>query len=321
MLSAFFETDLNLWLQQFGFAQPLARFLSLLGNEEFFLLLLPVVYLGFDRRLGVRLGALLLFSEALNVCLKVFFALPRPYWIDPKVRELALDKSFGLPSSHAQNAAAVWPFLARGRSFGWRLGAALLVAGIALSRVFLGVHFVGDVLAGVLLGVGVLWLFVRFWPRVEAWFEAQNAVRQIVFALGVALGMMALFALCQALSPSRTGAIWARHADFEAGIKALVGRAGAMCGLLIGAGMCARRGLFEARGRPGEKAIRLIVALLGVAFFWKGLALAMPKDPLWLECLGRFVRYAGMAWWIVDGVPRLFENRFENRTARTMKHE
>lgn len=317
MLSAFSQTEPNLWLQHFSFLKPLASFLSLLGNEEFFLLLLPIVYLCIDRRLGVRLGALLLFSEALNVCLKVLFALPRPYWIDPKVQELGSDKSFGLPSSHAQNAAVVWTFLARRRAFGWRLGAALLVAGIALSRVFLGVHFVGDVLAGVLLGVGVLWLFLHFWPRVEAWFEAQNAVRQVVFALGVALGMIALFALCQALSPSRSGAGWARYADFEAGTKALVGRAGAMCGLLIGAGMCARRGRFEARGGLRDKAIRLVVALLGVAFFWLGLARVLPKDPLWLECLGRFVRYAGMAWWITDATPRLFENR----TARTMKHE
>ena len=308
MLSAFSQTGPNLWLQSFGFLQPLASFLSLLGKEEFFLLLLPFVYGCLDRRQGVRLGALLLVSESLNVCLKVLFALPRPYWIDPSLK-LAEDKSFGLPSSHAQNAAAIWPFLARGRGFGWRLGAALLVAGIALSRVFLGVHFVGDVLLGVLLGVGVLLAFVRFWPRAEAWFGAQSAGRQALFALGVALAMIALFALCQALAPSRAGASWARYADLEAGPKALVGRAGAMCGLLLGAGMCSRRGRFEARRSLGERAVWLVVALLGVAFFYVGLKKVLPESPLWLECLGGFVRYAGMAWWITDGAPRLFEKR------------
>lgn len=309
MLSAFSNTEPNLWLQRFAFLKPLAQALSLLGNEEFFLLLLPLVYLCLDRRLGLRLGALLLTSEALNVCLKVLCALPRPYWVDPNVQQLAEDKSFGLPSSHAQNAAAIWPFLSRGQAFRWRIASALLVAGIALSRVFLGVHYVGDVLAGVLLGVAVLWLFLHLWPRFESWFHTQNAARQAACALGIALGMIALFALCQRLAPSRAGESWVRLADLEAGTKALVARAGAMCGLLIGAGMCARRGVFEAGGSLGDKAERLTVALLGVAFFWLGLAKVLPKDPLWLECLGRFVRYAALAWWIADGTPRLLERR------------
>ncbi len=307
MLSAFFSTQPNLWLQHFAFLKPLASLLSLLGNEEFFLLLLPLIYLCVDRRLGARLGALLLVSEALNVGLKVLFALPRPYWIDSRVQAWGKDASFGLPSSHAQNAAALWPFLSRGRRFRWRIVGAILVCGIALSRVFLGVHFVGDVVGGVLIGTFVLLAFLKLSPRVESWFGAQNSGRQAAFALGIVLLMLAFFGVCQMLGPSRAGESWAHLADFEAGIKAIVGRAGALSGLMLGAGACARRGRFEVRGSWSTKALQLGVALLGVAFFYVGLGRVLPKDPLWLECLGRFVRYAGMAWWITDGTPRLFE--------------
>ncbi len=309
MLSAFFDASPNLWLQHFGFLRPLAGALSLLGNEEFFLLLLPLVYLCVDRRLGARLGALLLLCEAFNVCLKVLFALPRPYWVEARVQAWGQDASFGLPSGHAQNAAAVWPFLARGRRLRWRIAAALLVCGIALSRVLLGVHFVGDVLAGVLIGTAVLFAFLRLSPRVEAWFGKLNSTRQAAFALAVALLMLAAFAVCQVLEPSRAGESWAHLADFEAGARAIVARAGAMCGLLAGAGACARRGLFEARGSLSDRALRLAAALAGVAFFWLGLARVLPHSPLWLECLGRFVRYAAMSWWVTDGTPRLFEKR------------
>lgn len=304
---AFFQAGPNLELQRLAFLSPVAKIFSLLGNEEFFLLLLPLVYLCFSRSLGARLGALLLLSEALNVCLKVLFALPRPYWTDSSVRALAEDKSFGLPSSHAQNAAAVWPFLARGQKFGLRVGAAVLVAGVALSRVFLGVHFVGDVVAGVLIGVGVLWAFCRLSPPVALWLGAQDRARQVAFGVGVALAMLALFALAQALAPSRAGESWAARSDVAAGLRAIVARAGAMCGLILGATACARRGAFEAGGSAGERAMRLAVALVGVAIFWKGIEGLVPRDGGALELAWRFVRYGLMSWWITDATPRLFE--------------
>jgi membrane-associated phospholipid phosphatase len=305
--SPLFSAGSNVWLQQFESLWPLARILSLLGNEEFFLLLLPIVYFGFSCRRGVRLGALLLVSEGLNICLKVLFALPRPYWVSSEVFPIATDASFGLPSSHAQNAAAIWPFLARGRAFGWRLAAAFLVAGIALSRVFLGVHFVGDVLGGVLLGTGVLWAFSWIAPKLEGWFEEQSGTRQVLVALGAALLMLVLFGLAQVLAPSRGGESWAAEADFDAGSRAIVGRAGALFGLIAGAAMCARRGRFQPAATIGGKILHVVVALFGVAFFYKGLALVLPTEPAAVDCLGRFARYAALAWWITDGTPRLIE--------------
>jgi membrane-associated phospholipid phosphatase len=312
-----FSTQVNASLQSFSQLTGAMKALSLLGNEEFFLLLLPLVYLCIDRRRGWRLGLLLLLGDALNVCLKYALALPRPYWIDPSVRALSTDVSYGLPSSHAQNAAAIWPFLARRKALAWRIGVALLVAGIALSRVFLGVHFLIDVLAGVLLGVLFLALFLKIEPRATRAFAAQSVTRQIAIALAISALVIFAFALAQSLAPSRSSEEWARFADPNSGIKAIIGRAGALCGLIIGAALCARRGDFEADGGLGHRAARFGLAIVGVAFFWGALGAVAPREPMWAECLVRFARYALLAWWITDAVPRL-SNRLNLRAPRVV---
>jgi undecaprenyl-diphosphatase len=79
-------------------------------------------------------------------------------------------RSFSMPSNHAGNmfavAAVIW--------LGWRrwpltLAGFLLAGGVAYSRVYLGVHYPGDVLAGAVWGGAVGWALLtgvgRCFPR------------------------------------------------------------------------------------------------------------------------------------------------------------
>lgn len=94
---------------------------------------------------------------ALDTLLKLWFARPRPQLFPPLVTETG--SSF--PSGHTITAVAVYGLLAvwlwRYRSPGWALVAGGWVVIVALSRVYLGVHYPSDVLAAGVLGV--LWLF------------------------------------------------------------------------------------------------------------------------------------------------------------------
>ncbi len=71
---------------------------------------------------------------------------------------LVLDQcggSYGFTSNHAANAFAVWTIVALG--FGARSSTSALVMTlaslVAISRVYLGVHFVGDIVGGAILGM------------------------------------------------------------------------------------------------------------------------------------------------------------------------
>ncbi|RMG60977.1 MAG: phosphatase PAP2 family protein, partial [Calditrichaeota bacterium] len=70
---------------------------------------------------------------------------------------------WGFPSSHAANAAAAGTVLAR-MFPRWRWAFALLAGLIGFTRIYVGVHYPGDVAAGFLLGWAVgllLWQMTR----------------------------------------------------------------------------------------------------------------------------------------------------------------
>ncbi|MGA8047330.1 MAG: phosphatase PAP2 family protein [Dermatophilaceae bacterium] len=76
------------------------------------------------------------------------------------------------PSGHATNSAAMTtavlvmlaPVLAVGVRRGLAVAAVLFVGIVALHRVFLGVHYPSDVIAGVVLGAGLVLALSRLWP-------------------------------------------------------------------------------------------------------------------------------------------------------------
>jgi len=107
-------------------------------------------------------------TEEITTRLKDVFDRARPAVADPAVHPLvATPDSASMPSGHASTAfaAAVAVGLVHPRLRWPLVGLASL---IALSRVWLGVHYPTDVLAGAALGTAVaisLWLIVRRYVR------------------------------------------------------------------------------------------------------------------------------------------------------------
>jgi len=107
--------------------------------------------------LGVAVGL----SDWSGALLKDALQRIRPCHVIPAVHLLAgCTRSFSLPSNHAVNMAALataaWITRTPGRLF-----LCVLAAGVAFSRVYLGVHYPGDVLLGALWGVAIGWLVAQ----------------------------------------------------------------------------------------------------------------------------------------------------------------
>jgi undecaprenyl-diphosphatase len=106
-------------------------------------------------------------SAALPIVTKLIVARPRP-----TLEHLSHLTSLSFPSEHTTQAAAVYLtiaiMLSKGLNRGWRelviMIAVLIAFAVAWSRVYLGVHYPTDVIAGLLLGWS--WaLLVFHWAR------------------------------------------------------------------------------------------------------------------------------------------------------------
>jgi undecaprenyl-diphosphatase len=113
----------------------------------------------------VAVVATILLTSRADAVLKDAIGRARPFVGDPSVHpSIALPHDASMPSGHAMNAFAgavlLGAVVPRAR---WPL--LVLAALIALSRVYLGVHFPSDVIAGALLGSAVgaaaAWLLRR----------------------------------------------------------------------------------------------------------------------------------------------------------------
>lgn len=107
-----------------------------------------------------RAGAAMLLALGMgflagNLVLKNLVARPRPCWLMPQVPLLlASPADYSFPSGHTLSSAVSAMILWRAKSR-LRLPAALLAALVALSRLYLFVHFPTDVLAGALLALPI----------------------------------------------------------------------------------------------------------------------------------------------------------------------
>jgi membrane-associated phospholipid phosphatase len=109
------------------------------------------------------MGAALAGGEALNAALKATFERPRPSFADP----MATAAGFSFPSGHAMVSLTVYGALAfviaasitsRRAQLLVLATAAAVVLAIGFSRLYLGVHYVSDVLAA--YGAGLAWLML-----------------------------------------------------------------------------------------------------------------------------------------------------------------
>ncbi len=141
--------------------------LTIVGSGWTMLPLLGLVALPRTRRFAAWLIGALLVTALAVVALKAGFGRVRPCGCVPGVACLfghaPTDPSF--PSGHAAGAFTLAAFvIARWRGYtahpvAWRvlgtIGLVAAAAGIALSRVYLGVHFPGDVAAGAAVGTTI----------------------------------------------------------------------------------------------------------------------------------------------------------------------
>ncbi len=271
-------TNVIVWVQSVVSQglDPVFKFLTYLGYEELYLVLLPLVYWCISKPVGIGLGYMAMLSTWVNGALKNLFDIPRPCEApnpcDTPIRMPLPEVSFSFPSNHAQGAVTNWGYLALHfpgparhgtgrRRIGWVV-AVILMLGIGLSRIVLGVHFPEDVIGGWLIGIVVLVTFALLAPVVGRWVVRQKMPVQVALAAGVPF--LLIF-----LHPAD------RHGLYPA--EDAVKLMSALIGMGLGVLMDRAWLRFRVDGAWWRRALRLLVGLVIVVILYAGPKLIIPE--------------------------------------------
>jgi membrane-associated phospholipid phosphatase len=297
-----------------GWLEAPMRFFTFLGTEEFFLLILPAIYWSIDSALGLRVAMALFFSVGFNEFFKMLFASPRPYWVSVRVKPFASETSFGIPSGHAQNAADIWGMIAARSHRTWaRVAAILLIFLIGFSRLYLGVHFLHDVIFGWFLGAALLWVILHYWDSAVEWLKQRTFEQQTLIAFVVSMVFVLAGALVVTMRSDFVldpqwieNALRAGEEPDPVSMDGILTIAGAFFGMTFGLAWASQRGGYQAEGSVMKRVLRYLLGLVGIVILYIGLGAIFPRGEAFIPYALRYVRYWLVGFWITAGAPWLF---------------
>ena len=180
------------WLQSLGgkgsFLYYLMNFISMFGEEMALVAILGLVYWGLDKRRGEKIGLFMVTATLLNPLIKNIACRTRPFDAHPdQVANLRDVGGYSFPSGHSSGSASIFVGNALAmsdkpkRKWLWITGCAIPVL-VALSRNYLGAHYPTDVVAGLALGVGVVFLMNWLFKIVKNKYFVYGGVLTLGFA-------------------------------------------------------------------------------------------------------------------------------------------
>ena len=163
-----------------SWAEYFFRGVTFLGDDEGFMLIVALVYWCINKSVGFWTLVVLLVSGGINFGVKEITGLPRPPipGVDPPDNP-------AFPSGHTFSSMAVWGHLAfrfQGRKL-WIVALAVVFL-VGWSRLFLGYHFPGDVIGGLVFGFLFLALFFY------GWLQFSNSAIQLTYKLSLKIALL-----------------------------------------------------------------------------------------------------------------------------------
>ena len=284
---------------------------TFLGKIEFYIIFIPALYWCMDQSLGLRILFILILTDIPASSFKHLLHEPRPYWLGG-VKALADEPSYGIPSSHASNTLAVWGLVSYTvkKTWIWVFTIIFLLL-IGFSRLYLGVHFPQDVLGGWLLGLLMLFLFIKYESRFLDWWGQMTEGVQILLGFVFSVSLILLGRLVLAvISGSPDPPEWSAFSTQAREIDHYITLAGFLFGAVAGPTLKGKYAPFKVDGSALQKIGRYIVGMIGLFAIYLGLdvlfAQFAPDDASLAGYILRYIRYALVSIWAVFGAPWVF---------------
>lgn len=161
------EIEIVKWFQSFSnnFLDVLNCGLTRFGEDIFFICVFMLLYWCVSYQTAFKFSLFYVCSVAVNTVIKTFVKRPRPWMASSEVANKLPASGFSFPSGHSQSVSSITTFLTYNvykskASNGVKISAVVvsvvLCIIVALSRLYLGQHYLTDVITGLCLGTLVM---------------------------------------------------------------------------------------------------------------------------------------------------------------------
>ncbi|WXG44015.1 MAG: phosphatase PAP2 family protein [Promethearchaeati archaeon SRVP18_Atabeyarchaeia-1] len=267
-------------------------FFTLLGEDIFYIVLIAAIYWCFHKKGGIAVAYVMLFGFYINYFFKMLLNRDRPpdaYRIIGKG-----DISHGFPSGHAQSATTFWTWaLLKTKLKALLIISPFMIFMVSFSRIYLGVHYPGDVIGGTLIGLVYTLIAYLAYPQIASFLGRHSTTTRQVIVPVIAL---VLFASSLVIFPDTTR-------DDPATV------CGALFGFSVGLAFESKYIDFKTEKLDNKKRImRLLTGGVVVGVLYVGLSPILPSANVFMK----FVRYAIVTFgaaFIAPGVFNYIEKR------------
>jgi membrane-associated phospholipid phosphatase len=250
--------------------------ITFLGEETIYVGAIVILYWCLNKRTALRFAFIQIFSMVINGAIKDTIRAPRPIGTEG-IFSLRVETATGysFPSGHTQGTATFWSALMKVYKKPWLyiLGPIVILA-VALSRLYLGVHWPKDVAAGIILGVISMLLADKI---IDFTYKKNDHRYMLILVVPALLGL--------AVFPSE---------DY---VKATA----TVSGLYIGYTLESKYISFITNATLLKQVLKVIIGILGIALLKLLIKLLFPDNNI-----EAFLDYFLLGLWIIAGAPFIF---------------
>lgn len=257
------------------FLDGLFQFITMFGEEAILIPLIAVIYWAFNKRMGEFIAYASLTSVLVNGAIKDIFKAKRPIG-EPGIRSLRVETATGysFPSGHTQGTASFWSAIAIYLKNNYMYAiSALIIILVAISRLYLGVHYPKDVLFGAIFGILTSFITYKLFNKVNN----KTALYFITFIIFI------------------PALLYAHSADFIKGM-------GTFLGFALGIYVEKKYVNFSVEGKSANKILRVVIGLTILILLKVGLKAVFPNKLVF-----HFLRYFIIVFFGIGLYPAIFK--------------
>lgn len=257
------------------FLDGLFQFITMFGEEAILIPLIAVIYWSFNKKMAEYIAYASLTSVLVNGAIKDIFKAKRPIG-EPGIRSLRVETATGysFPSGHTQGTASFWSAIAIYLKNNYMYGiSGLIIVLVAISRLYLGVHYPKDVLFGAIFGILTSFITYKLFNKVNN---------------KIALYFITFIIFIPAL-------LYAHSADFIKGM-------GTFLGFALGIYVEKKYVNFSVEGKSINKILRVVIGLAILILLKVGLKAVFPNKLVF-----HFLRYFIIVFFGIGLYPAIFK--------------